>query len=372
MTTLGSGAVQFDSLNIDSVYSDIESDNPSSNYYLTVNAYDTITNSVIGIFTAPGGYAGKNFTLSRLAATAYRTRLTDAWNFKYYSYDARGRVTKMWNIMEGFDTLITEYQYNSQDQITMYSHYGSGSPRTFRNSFDYSGRLNNVEFYAGAPDAPNPEYITLAEYSYNENSQVSQQKLNNGGVKNNFYYDNRNRISTMQNSSGIFEYTNGYFKDGNVKSQEIFGSYKENFDNTTDLNLTYSYDKSNRLLETENANQQYKDNFKLENKYDKDGNILELKRYDGDGSLADNFNYTYYSNTNKLQRVTGSVAQYTYDANGNMLTDDINRNKDIKYDYRNLIIQLRHKKIILEDSLVYLTYYYYDEAGNRIRKRVYQ
>jgi RHS repeat-associated protein len=70
--------------------------------------------------------------------------------------------------------------------------------------------------------------------------------------------------------------------------------------------------------------------------------------------------------------VTGSVAQYTYDANGNMLTDDINRNKDIKYDHRNLITQLRHKKIVLEDSLVYLSYYYYDEAGNRIRKRVYQ
>jgi YD repeat-containing protein len=166
------------------------------------------------------------------------------------------------------------------------------------------------------------------------------------------------------------KYTNDYFKNSNVKSQEILGSYKENFDNTTDLNLTYTYDKSNRLLETENTNQEYKDNFKLENKFDKDGNILELKRYEGDGSMADNFNYAYYTNTNKLQRVTGSGTQYTYDANGNMITDDINRNKDIKYDYRNLIIQLRHKKIVLEDSLVYLTYYYYDESGNRIRKRV--
>ncbi len=372
VTTIGSGVVEFDSIRVDSSYSDIESDNPSSNYYLAINAYDTITNSVIGIFTGVNGYAGENFTLSRLAATAYRTRLTDAWNFKYYRYDARGRVTKMWNIIEGFDTLITEYQYNSQDQITMYSHYGSGSPRTFRNSFDYAGRLSNVEFYAGAPDAPNPEYITLAEYLYNENSQVLQQKFNKGGVKNNFYYDNRNRISTMQNSEGIFEYTNGYFKNGNVKSQEILGSYKDNFDNTTDLTFTYTYDKSNRLLETENTNQEYKDNFKLENKYDKDGNILELKRYDGDGSMADNFNYAYYSNTNKLQRVTGSGTQYSYDANGNMLTDDVNRNKDMKYDHRNLITQLRHKKIIREDSLVYLSYYYYDEAGNRIRKRVYQ
>ena len=264
----------------------------------------------------------------------------------------------MWNIIEGFDTLITEYQYNSQDQITMYSHYGSGSPRTFRNSFDYTGRLSKVEFYAGAPDAPNPEYITLAEYLYNENSQVSQQQLNNGGVKTNYYYNNRQWVTEILESGDLVNFINDYYKNGNVKSQQISGSYNDNFANTSDLSFDYTYDESNRLLETENTNQEYKDNFKLENKYDKDGNILELKRYDGDGSIADNFNYAYYSNTNKLQRVTGSGTQYTYDANGNMITDDINRNKDIKYDYRNLIIQLRHKKIVLEDSLVYLRYYY--------------
>jgi RHS repeat-associated protein len=110
----------------------------------------------------------------------------------------------------------------------------------------------------------------------------------------------------------------------------------------------------------------------LINRYDKDGNILELKRYDGDGSIADNFNYTYYSNTNKLQRVTGSGTQYTYDANGNMTRDNINRNRDIKYDHRNLITQLAHTEYVLEDSLLYATYYYYDEAGNRFRKKVYQ
>gem|GEM_PF-3029504 len=74
----------------------------------------------------------------------------------------------------------------------------------------------------------------------------------------------------------------------------------------------------------------------------------------------------------KLQRVTGSGTQYTYDANGNMLTDELNQNRDIKYDHRNLITQIRNKKIIIEDSLVYVTYYFYDEAGNRIRKNVYQ
>ena len=158
----------------------------------------------------------------------------------YYRYDARGRVTKMWNVIEGFDTLITEYQYNLQDQISEYSHYGSGSPRTFRNSFDYTGRLIKVEFYAGAPDTPNPEYVTHAEYSYNENSQVSQQQLNDGGVKTNYYYNYRQWISEMQQSGGLFDFQNDYYKNGNVKSQQFSGSYHDNYANTSDLSFYLS------------------------------------------------------------------------------------------------------------------------------------
>ncbi len=55
-----------------------------------------------------------------------------------------------------------------------------------------------------------------------------------------------------------------------------------------------------------------------------------------------------------------------------MITDEVNRNRDIKYDHRNLITHLRNKKIVFEDSLIYVTYYFYDEAGNRIRKKVFQ
>ncbi|HRJ98773.1 MAG TPA: RHS repeat-associated core domain-containing protein [Ignavibacteria bacterium] len=277
----------------------------------------------------------------------------------------------MWNIIAGFDTLITDYSFNSQDQATDYSHFGNNEKISFRNSYDYAGRLSGVDKY-DIPDAPNPDFINLAEYDYNENSQVSQQRLNAGGLKINYYYNNRQWISEILETGDVFNMINDYFKNGNVKSQQLSGSYNDMFSNASDLYQNYKYDKSNRLLETENNNQQYKDHYKIENKYDKDGNILELKRYDGTGAIMDNFDYDYYSGTNRLQRVTGSQTQYTYDANGNMITDELNQNRDIKYDHRNLITQIRNKKIIIEDSLVYVTYYFYDEAGNRIRKNVYQ
>jgi len=72
-----------------------------------------------------------NFTKGNLAATAYRTKTSDNWNFKYYRYDVRGRVIKLWNIISDFDTLITEYYYNSQDQITKNSHSGKGDVKTY-------------------------------------------------------------------------------------------------------------------------------------------------------------------------------------------------------------------------------------------------
>lgn len=97
-----------------------------------------------------------------------------------------------------------------------------------------------------------------------------------------------------------------------------------------------------------------------------------LQRYNGDGNIIDNFNYSYTSGTNKLRKVSGSADQYTYDQNGNLTSDEINRNKNIKYDHRNLITELRHKELVHEDSIVYVTYYKYDEAGNRISKTVYR
>ena len=58
-----------------------------------------------------------------------------------------------------------------------------------------------------------------------------------------------------------------------------------------------------------------------------------------------------------------------------MITDSLNSNFSIHYDHRNLIVQL--KKLIIEihgsrnDTTIYQTFYYYDEAGNRIRKMTY-
>ena len=313
------------------------------------------------------GYNLHNYTKGNLVSTAYRTRYTDSWNFKYYRYDVRGRVIKLWNIISGFDTLVTDYSYNSQDQITNYSHTGKEESKTYKNNYDYNGRLQKTEFYNGPPDSPHPDITNLTEYEYNKNSQVSVQKFNDNSMDNEYTYNKRNWISTMSNSLKFLNYENTYFRNGNVKSMFIGGDYNLNFASSSDFTFNYQYDMSNRLTATNNPSK----NFDMVNTYDKDGNILTLNRNGSSGNLLDGFNYVYYSGTNKLQRVSGSGTQYTYDANGNMTSDKLNKNDSIKYDYRNLILELVHTKYILNDSLIVKTKYFYDEAGNRIRKMSY-
>jgi len=336
---------------------------------LTVNVYYTISNSVVlDLFSGPFNYTSSlNYTKGNLAATGYRTKTSDSWNFKYYRYDVRGRVIKLWNIISDFDTLITEYYYNSQDQITIYSHSGHGDVKTYRNTYDYTGRLYKVDYYTGSPDAPNPDYLNLAEYGYNPNSQISIQKYNDAFMQNEYSYNERNWITEVDNSSKLFKYSNQYFKNGNVKSMEISGDYSQNYAAPSGLEFEYEYDRSNRLTKATNG----ENIFEVINTYDKDGNILSLERHGSTGVRIEAFNYIYYSGTNKLQRVSAARTQYTYDANGNMISDALNKNVNIEYDHRNLIMELEHTKYILNDSLILLTKYYYDEAGNRIRKMTY-
>jgi len=186
-------------------------------------------------------------------------------------------------------------------------------------------------------------------------------------MNNEYSYNERNWISAVDNSSKLFEYSNQYFKNGNVKSMEISGDYSQNFAAPSGLTFEYEYDRSNRLTKATNG----ENIFEVINTYDKDGNILSMERHGSTGIRIEAFNYIYYSGTNKLQRVSGGGTQYTYDANGNMISDALNKNVNIEYDHRNLILELEHTKYILNDSLIFLTRYYYDEAGNRIRKMTY-
>ena len=312
-----------------------------------------------------------NNTKGSLCATAYRTLGTDEWSFKYYRYDARGRVIKMWNYIAGLGEKSTEYSYNSQNQITDMK-YENEEPESkkFKYTYDYAGRLQNTSF-DDIPSASPDNYLTFNSYAYNQNSQINTFTYDPISLIYTSEYDTRNRITMFSNEEeNPFSYSLEYFANSNIQTQTFSGYYKDNFSNQYDLSFDYSYDESNRLLEA-NCTSTEDNTFDMINSYDPDGNILTMQRYGSNNNLFDNYNYAYYAGTNRLRRVSGTTDLFTYDYNGNMTNDYMNNNTGIKYDHRNLITEITNQNFMVDPPRTYITRYRYDEAGKRTRKTVF-
>ncbi|HCA43263.1 MAG TPA: hypothetical protein DEP28_08430 [Bacteroidetes bacterium] len=320
-----------------------------------------------------------NNTRGRIVATAYRTDRTNPWSFKFYRYDARGRVVKMWNNINGLGTKIFDYNYNSSDLVTYQTYQqGESDQQRFKYYYDNMGRLFEYSMLTGELQNPpesnlSSDYFKLFEYGYNANSQITQKDYNNREFQTMYNYNNRNWLTSQTTTDGVFDFTNAYFANGNLSNQFLGGTYKNNFPNAGSLNFSFTYDKANRLLKA-HENNQLTNTYHLENTYDKDGNIKTLKRYGANENIMDDFVYTYQSGTNKLQKVSGSTTQYNYDGNGNVISDNLNNLSSFKYDYRNLITEFRKVITIPTDPPsyeVYLTEMKYDDMGMRIRKTEY-
>ena len=351
-------------------------ESPDQQDYLAVNVYDTVTieNSIVNIFTPPSGYYDlPNYTRGRLAATAFRTRQADIWSYKYYLYDERGRVKTMWQMIDGLDVKTVSHEYNSHDMVKSLNYNIGADFKIYRYRYDNAGRLLALDTYEGPETTDDPTYYeTFTDYSYNPNSAVETQNFLTGFTGTSLGYDNRGRIISYYSHNSEFIYNLTYLRNSNVLQQELYGSYRDYFANTEDLVYKFTYDKSNRLLSATNTAGSSNE-YAVENTYDKDGNILSLKRYGDAGVLQDDFTYQFYSGTNKLRKVSGSADQYQYDLNGNVTTDSLNKNTSAVYDHRNLLIEIYHKRGIPPGRIDYFaTRYYYDEAGNRVRKLTYK
>ena len=173
----------------------------------------------------------------------------------------------------------------------------------------------------------------------------------------------------------MFNYNLTYNANGNIRQSLYSGNYSGNFSSTGSYEYTYIYDNSNRLIKADNL---ASSSFEIINGYDKDGNFVGMKRYGSSNNLADDFGYSYFSGTNKLQTIGEGLTSYgyTYDKNGNMTSDQLNRTGSIKYDHRNLMTEIRVIKTEANPDpfgtptidVLYLTNYRYDEAGIRVRK----
>jgi len=137
--------------------------------------------------------------------------------------------------------------------------------------------------------------------------------------------------------------------------------------------MVYRYDQLNRIFRSRSlknydplngfpartADGAYDENYT----YDPNGNILTLQRRDDKATLKDNWQYTYYTGTNRLMKVDPAASvTYEYDAIGNLITDHDDGTTILWTPYGKV-----HEVHRTDGSKIK---YRYDAMGNRVEKQV--
>ncbi|WP_448927410.1 T6SS effector amidase Tae4 family protein [Fluviicola sp.] len=218
--------------------------------------------------------------------------IANATKMSSYSYDdARGTVFKKSIHGESdYDNGTTTQMYDNRDRLSVLFN------PLFTEELYYDD--NTLPTYAG--------------------SSVDQDNTFNGnvkGVRMTYNFSSANNSTTgMFNKPTIY----GYEYDGLnrlINADAIVGDFVDaHYANSSNLNQVQSYSIGDELW-----------------RYDRIGNIINQYRIkpgaqSNIGTLVDDFTYTYANGTNRLIKVedpgVSAIRNYTYDANGNLLTDD--------------------------------------------------
>ena len=325
-------------------------------------AYDTYTSlSVEALpFKATPDYANTHYSMVSGLITSVKSRIlgTDKWLTTTTYYDDQCRViqTASNNIQGGISRVNMKYDFIGNIVQKQESHQIS-STRTdvleTINSYDNRKRLvsSSVKLNNGSPATIN--------YTYDAVGRLVSRAL--GNITETKTYNTRGWLTSQESSP--FKMKLRYdTPQGNAKAR-YNGSISEwEWQHGTDTTFMYgfTYDKQNRLKETFQKRKNgsswvdYTKHYLEKNiSYDRNGNIMALLRSAG-GQLVDNLVYSYDGNqlvnlteNNLLSPQTDiyipegkTVGHYTYDSNGNMITDS-RRNLNLTYNVLNYLNEVK-------------------------------
>ncbi|MBT0813068.1 hypothetical protein KIH41_17400 [Litoribacter ruber] len=139
--------------------------------------------------------------------------------------------------------------------------------------------------------------------------------------------------------------------------------------------MVYHYDQLHRIVEARSLTEYSSGSgfasrstnpsaYDVDYSYDANGNLLTLNRRNDQASVQDDFEYSYYENSNKLRNIDGSTgSNYTYDEIGNLISDDSEGITGIEWNpYGKIRSVNKSDGTKLE--------FRYDAAGQRIEKKV--
>jgi RHS repeat-associated protein len=353
------------------------------------------------------------------AANATRGMVTGTWDAAKgvtgTLYDDRARVIQMkqQNISGGTDVTLYQYDFNGRLLESFVNQsYLSGASQTHsiltRNEYDAMGRLTKV--WKNIDNASSDQLIETNQY--NELGQLLNKAFGNNLDNLAYEYNIRGWLSSINKNyiasnsvvpTNYFGMELGYDKatataagtsyTGLQFNGNIAGTTWKSAGDGVNRKYDFSYDNVNRLVGAD-FNQYSKSGGTFDKSgkidfsvsgldYDANGNILKMQQQGfkiGGSSLIDNLSYDYGGASNQLKAVTDAAddkdtklgdfhydpvtksgTDYTYDANGNLISDKNKAITGITYNYLNLPQQIT---ITGKGTISYV----YDNAGNKLRK----
>lgn len=258
-------------------------------------------------------------------------------------YDVMGRVTSEQKYISGYYTFATQYSYDLSGKLTAMVY-----PDNTTLNYAYypgSGLIQNVK------KDTTYTYATLTNYQ--PTGKIGTIAYGNGKTTQYTYDAYSTRLTNIVTS-------------GNLQNRSYFYTPAGDIDHITDsikgITYNYSYDEFHRLLGETMVGGSYPANSYT---YNGIGNILTKTV----GSSIYTYAYNNSSHKHAVSSITlgGTPYNYTYDANGNMLTGPDFTNpasivtREIQYNADNLPKQIYHP--------TYGTLsIYYDGTGSRAKK----
>jgi len=376
---------------------------PGPNTILTVNYYDDYTFS--NITGAPGNYTapGNSSTMTKGLLTGKKTAVLNTpadmlWDALYY--DNLGRVIKTYAQhylgatanLNNYDAITTTYNFTNAPTTTTRQHFTTGSTTvpmlTATNTYmyDHMGRkIKTWEHLTYGSNLPTGNTL-ISQVDYNEVGQVLTKHLHSTDSVNfyqNVAYAYNERGWLLTSSAPLFAMNLYYNTSAGIKAWN--GDIKYQYWGTPgNLNQHYAYnqDALGRLIAGSSTI-----NYNEYPIYDLNGNITGLNRGVGPTTYTntDQLVYTYTdaggNYTNQVQSINelnttstvgmlGGITKYTYDGNGNMLTQrnqagNIQQDKTYTYNLLNLPQSVAaNTGLTTSTTLTYV----YDAAGTKLRR----
>ncbi len=368
---------------------------------LTVNYYDdynfnkdglSLPNTADGQAVINHNDANKKLTKGLATGSKVKVLTTTNWITTLTGYDVKGRpvyIASKNNYLSTTDVVINKLDFAGKVDRSTTTHSKTGqTPITTQDVFvyDHEGRLLRQK-----QTINNLEQETIVDNSYDNLGQLESKGV--GGKSSNanrlqnvdYSYNVRGWLKQINNpatlGSDLFGFKIGYNEGANALYNGNISSTQWKTANTDNSLKTYNYqyDALNRITSaTDNISR-----YNLSGLgYDKNGNITGLTRGGHTNSGAttfgamDNLIYTYQANSNKLIKVldnsnsiygfndgADTATEYTYDANGNMLTDaNKGISTNIAYNHLNLPTQV----VLGGGNISYI----YDATGVKLKKIV--